>query len=67
LVTGSIADNVDLSGLTMTLNNAAGNVQINEDGSFTVNISNPDAYTTFTITATDADGNTTTYTFDYAP
>ncbi|HEY2413919.1 MAG TPA: hypothetical protein VGI40_16830 [Pirellulaceae bacterium] len=67
VVTGLVSDNMDLSGLTMTLDNAAGDVQVNDDGSFTVNISNPDGYMTFTITALDADGNTTTYTFDYAP
>jgi hypothetical protein len=68
MVTGSIADNTVLSGLTMTLDNgAAGDVQVNDNGTFTLSVSTPDVYTSYTITALDADGNTTTYTFNYEP
>jgi hypothetical protein len=63
LVTGSISDNSNLADLTFTLDNGIGEIQLNEDGTFTINITDPNGYTTFTFTVTDPEGNTTTYTF----
>ena len=45
----------------MSFDGGSGTVQINEDGTFTLNVTDTDG-DTLTITVTDGDGNTTTYT-----
>ncbi len=64
-VEGQVEDDGNLEDLTITLDGGIGNVSLNPDGTFSVEITDPQGNTTFTITVTDADGNATTYTFDY--
>jgi hypothetical protein len=65
-VNGTIGDDSGLDGLTLTLDNGVGTVTINDDGTFTVTITDPQGYDNFTLTATDSTGNTTTYGFAYS-
>jgi len=64
-VTGSLSDDGGLDGLSMTLDGGTGTITINDDGTFSVNITDTQGNQTFTITVTDANGNSTTHTFSY--
>jgi hypothetical protein len=64
-VNGAIGDNSGVNGLTMTLDGGQGSITINEDGTFTLSITDTQGNDTFTLTVTDESGNTTTYTFNY--
>jgi hypothetical protein len=64
-VTGQLEDDGELDDLTLTLDNGSGTVTINSDGTFSVEITDPNGYSTFTITVTDGNGNVTAYSFDY--
>jgi hypothetical protein len=63
VVNGSLTDDGGPSNVTMTLDNGTGTIQINDDGTFTINLTDPDGSSTFSVTLTDADGNTCSYTF----
>jgi hypothetical protein len=63
VVTGYLTDDGGASNVTMTLDNGSGTISIAEDGSFTINLTDPEGNTMFTVTLTDADGNTSTYSF----
>jgi hypothetical protein len=65
VVTGFVDDDGGLGNLAMTLDGGTGSITINNDGSFTVDITDTQGNNTFTITATDSDGNTTSFTFTY--
>jgi hypothetical protein len=62
-VNGYLTDDGGASNVTMTLDNGSGTISIGEDGSFTINLTDPQGDTMFTVTLTDADGNTSTYSF----
>jgi hypothetical protein len=49
----------------MTLEGGGGTITIDENGQFTVNITDTQGNNTFTISVTDQDGNSTSYTFTY--
>jgi hypothetical protein len=61
---GSISDDEGLSNLTLTLDNATGTIEVNEDGTFTILITDPGTDPVITITVTDANGNSSTYLLD---
>ena len=62
-VTGYINDDSGLNGLTLTLSGGRGTIDIDENGQFTVDIFDTGGNDTFTLTVTDQDGNSTSYTF----
>jgi hypothetical protein len=64
-INGILSDDGGVGNLSISVDNGTPNIFINEDGSFTINITNTEGYNIFTITVTDADGNTTTYTVEY--
>jgi len=63
-INGTLSDNNGVGNLSISVDNGTANIFIGEDGTFTINIVNIEGYNSFTITVTDADGNTTTYTID---
>lgn len=64
-VNGTVLDDGDMTGITITLGIASGDVTLNSDGTFSINITDTNGNSSFQINVTDADGNTTTYTFDF--
>jgi hypothetical protein len=64
VVTGMISDNHGVNGVNVTLDGATGNVTVNSDGSFSIDITDMNGNNSFTIMVTDADGNSSTYTID---
>ena len=65
VVTGVLTDNGGIGNVTLTLQQGTGTIGLNPDGTFTLNLTDTQGYSDITILATDADGNTTTYTFSY--
>jgi hypothetical protein len=60
---GSVDDDGGLDALTWTLDGGIGSITVNDDGRFTVTITDMQGNSQFSITATDANGNSTSYTF----
>lgn len=64
-VSGSVSDDGDLSNVTVTILGASGDVTMNANGTFTINITDTNGNTFFEIIVTDADGNTITTPITY--
>jgi hypothetical protein len=61
-ILGTISDNGDMGDIDVSISEGSGTITVNEDGTFTVSGGTPDEQGAISITVTDADGNTTTYT-----
>ena len=65
IFTGTVSDDGGLGGMTVDMGGAEGTVTINEDGTFSIELSGMEGNGTVTITFTDANGQTTTFDVNY--
>jgi hypothetical protein len=64
-VSGQVTDDGDPNDLSMTLDGGEGTVTLDENGAFSVQITDSQGNSNFTITVTDGEGHSTTYSFSY--